>query len=223
MIRSVFGNVVLGVFCLLLVHGVVPGQSQASTVVAFGDSITAGYPYHRVGNGCTYCGGYGWILQSFLDYDGQGRYVYNYGDSGEYLVFEGINRIDSVLSATYPAEYFLIMEGTNDLGFYVDPYTVSYYVYWVAWKTVQWGATPIVGTITPDTRYGSSDWKNIPTANAWISYYVNSDPTMCLSDQYSALAPYWNYGYNYDKLHPNWYGYWLMALTWYYSLHSCGQ
>lgn len=193
----------------------------AEKIVAFGDSITAGKPYLRTGNGCTSCGGYEIFLQYFLDWEGQGRKIYNYGVSGEDLVFDGVNRIDSVMAATR-ANYVLIMEGTNDLGHYVDPATVAYNVYYVAYKVLQWGGKPVVGTITPDTRYGSSDWKNISAANTYIRNYVSSTPLMCLSDQYSAIAPYWNSGYNYDKLHPNYYGYWIMALTWYYSMYNCG-
>ena len=80
---------------------------------------------------------------------------------------------------------------------------------------------PIVGTITPDTTYGWSDWKNIYLTNAWIEYYVSTMPSMCLSDQFSGIAPYWDYGYTYDKKHPNWWGYWIMGRNWYYSILEC--
>ena len=220
--RSVFSTVGIAICCFIALSGMLPDKSRAGgTVVAFGDSITAGYPYLKNGNGCVNCGGYEPYLQYYLDWwDGSGRYVYNYGVGGEYLTFQGINRIDSVMAATYPAEYVLIMEGTNDLAFYFDPATIAYYLYAVAARVTLWGATPIVATLTPDTRYGW-DWKNISTTNAYIKSYVNSNPLMCLSDQYAALAPYWSYGYSYDGLHPNYYGYWLMGVNWYYAIAAC--
>jgi lysophospholipase L1-like esterase len=200
-------------------NGFAKNKTTGNKIVAFGDSITAGYPYLKVGNGCTNCGGYELFLQYYLDWDGQGSKVYNYGSSGEYLTFSGINRISSVLASARP-NYVLFMEGTNDLSAYVDPATVAYNVYYAAYKVLAAGAKPIVGLITPDTRYGS-DWKRVGKTNNYIKNYVGSTPLMCLSDQNSGLAPYWNSGYNYDKLHPNYYGYWIMGIYWYYALHSC--
>lgn len=206
---------------LLLPCGGMGSAAAAEKIVAFGDSITAGYPYLKTGDGCTNCGGYEPFLQYFLDWEGKGKTVYNYGVSGEYLTFEGVNRIDTVMAAERP-DYVLLMEGTNDLSLYVDPATVAYNVYYVAYKILLWGGKPVVGTITPDTRYGSSDWKNISLTNQYISYYVNNTPLMCLSDQNSWITPYWNAGYNDDGLHPNYYGYWIMAAIWYYSMYNCG-
>ena len=211
--------------CLLLLAGTASGKSKKQSsgqIVAFGDSITAGYPYLKNGNGCAGCGGYQPFLQYFLDWEGRGRKVYNYGVSGEYVVFQGVNRIDSVMAATRP-KHALIMEGTNDLSLlYIDPLTVAYNVYYVAYKALLWGAKPVVGTITPDTRYGW-DWKRVGTANKYIRKFVGSTPQMCLSDQNAGIAPYWNSGYNYDRLHPNYYGYWIMSLYWYYALYYCGN
>ncbi len=220
--RSLYGAVIITVCGMLFFQGTGLRHARAAErIVAFGDSITAGYPYMRVGNGCTNCGGYELFLQDYLNWEGLGRYVYNYGIAGEYLVFEGINRIDSVMAET-AADYVLIMEGTNDLSLlYVDPGTVAYNVYKVAYKVLQWGGKPIVGTIIPDTRYGW-DWKHVSTTNSYIRSYVNSTPLMCLSDQYNAIAPYWENGYNYEKLHPNYWGYWIMGRQWYYDMYYCG-
>ncbi len=190
----------------------------AGKIVAFGDSITAGYPYLKEGNGCTNCGGYEPFLQYYLNWEGKGRTVYNYGYSGEYLTSGGINRIDSVMAAAKP-DHVLFMEGTNDLGLYVDPATVAYNVYRAAYKVLQYGGKPIVGLLTPDTKH---TYKKINTTNSYIKSYVGSSSQMCLIDQYSALSPYWNSGYNSDGLHPNYYGYWLMGLYWYYALYVCG-
>ena len=111
------------------------------------------------------------------------------------------------------------MEGTNDLTFYVDPGTVAYMVYAMAWRIQYWGAIPIIATITPDSRAGAGiDWKNVENTNALIRYYVAVDPTVCLSDQSTAITPYWDYGYNYDGLHPNWWGYYIIAQTWFSDL-----
>ena len=204
-----------------LIYGLGNDNARAGeTIVAFGDSITAGYPYMADGNGCTYCLGYEYYLQYYLNWEGKGKTVYNYGILGELLTDAGVNRIDSIMAATR-ADYVLIMEGTNDLTFWVDPGTVAYNVYLVANKVLQWGGKPVVGTLLPDTR-GGADWKNVNTTNSYIRSYINSNPLMCLSDQYSAIAPYWDSGYTYDQLHPNYWGYWLMAWTWYSSMANCG-
>lgn len=191
------------------------------TIVAYGDSITAGWPYQTYnGNGCSNCGGYELIFQNFLNWTSQDKVILNYGVPGE-LTGEGYNRIDWVMSATLP-QYVLLMEGTNDLTFYVDPGTVAYMIYAMASRIRLWGAIPIVATITPDTRYGA-DWKNVGYTNELIKYYVSVDPTICLSDHSTAIAPYWDYGYSYDGLHPNWWGYYIMAWTWFLDLTTLQQ
>ncbi|WP_420208814.1 SGNH/GDSL hydrolase family protein [Candidatus Electronema sp. JC] len=210
-------NLIIGAFVLL--HGAAVSQA-GDKIVAFGDSITAGVPYLKNGGGCTNCGGYELFLQYYLNWEGKGRTVYNYGVAGEYLTFQGINRIDSVLQAVKPS-HVLILEGTNDLSLlYVDPATVAYNVYNVAHKALQAGVRPIVSTILPDTRYGT-DWKQVGTTNSYIKSYVGGNSQICLIDQHSGIEPYWNSGYNYDKLHPNYYGYWIMGLYWYYALYLC--
>lgn len=190
-------------------------------VVAFGDSITAGWPYQTWnGDGCTNCGAYEPILQNYFNWTYQDKIVLNYGVPGE-LAGDGYNRIDRVMSVARP-QYVLLMEGTNDLTFFVDPYTVAYTIYNMASRIYLWGAIPIVATITPDTR-GGADWKNVGFTNELIKYYAGIDPTICLSDQSAAILPYWNYGYNYDGLHPNWWGYYIMALTWFSDLTTLKQ
>ncbi|WP_417909092.1 SGNH/GDSL hydrolase family protein [Candidatus Electronema sp. PJ] len=220
-IRMTTRKLIIALCGVLVLQGAICRAATVDSrkIVAFGDSITAGYPYLKVGKGCTNCGGYELFLQYYLDWEGKGRKVYNYGVSGEYVVFQGINRIDSVMAATRP-KHVLLMEGTNDLSLYIDPATVAYNIYVVAYKVLLWGGKPIVGTITPDTRYGQ-DWKRVGKTNSYIKSYVKATPQMCLSDQNSAIAPYWNSGYNYEKLHPNYYGYWIMGLNWYYALYYC--
>jgi len=208
--------------CLCINFFLIPRQSVASeTVVAFGDSITAGWPYQTYnGNGCYNCGGYEPYLQNFFAGAGRDAIVYNYGVPGE-MTGDGYNRIDWVMASTLP-DYVLLMEGTNDLTFYVDPATVAYMVYMMAWRVRLWGGKPIVATITPDIRYGQ-DWKNVGIANNWIRYYVANDPWVCLSDQSVSIEPYWNLGFTYDGLHPNWWGYWVMAQTWFVDVDTLKQ
>lgn len=215
-IRQLGKGLIIAAFVLL--HGAAASWA-GDKIVAFGDSITSGLPYLKNGGGCTNCGGYEPFLQYYLNWEGKKRTVYNYGVAGEYLTFQGINRIDTVLSAVKPS-HVLILEGTNDLSLYVDPATVAYNVYKAAYKALQAGVRPVVGTILPDTRYGT-DWKQVSKTNSYIKSYVGSNSKMCLSDQNAAISPYWSSGYNYDKLHPNYYGYWIMGLYWYYALYYC--
>ena len=167
-----------GIISLALMLVIVAASSglagAGSTVVTFGDSITSGYPYQSSdGNGCVNCGGYQYFLQYFLSYYGYDMTVYNYGARGEFT-WDGFNRIDSVMAAT-GANYVLLMEGTNDLAWYVDPYTVAYYDYYIAWKVMAYGGIPILATITPDTQWGPAyDWKSIQIANDYIRSFVES-------------------------------------------------
>ena len=222
--KQVWHNRIFFVFCCFgSLFCMIPTQSVATEkIIAFGDSITAGWPYQTYdGNGCYNCGGYEPYLQNFFVEAGRDAAVFNYGVPGE-MTGDGYNRIDGVMASTFP-EYVLLMEGTNDLTFYVDPGTVAYMVYMMAWRVVLWGGKPIVATITPDTRYGL-DWKNVGIANNWIRYYVQNDPWVCLSDQSVSAQPYWGFT-TYDGLHPNWWGYWVMAQTWYNdvtTLKQCG-
>lgn len=219
-VGTLFTSSIFFFFCVASFYGAFPTRSQATeVVVTFGDSITAGWPYmQQDGNGCYNCGGYQYYLQYFYNVLGQDKIVYNYGNPGEY-VEEGMARIDSVMAANYPVDYVLLMEGANNLTFFADPGYVAYLLYWVAVRVSQWGAIPVLATITPDNRHGV-DWKNVGVANAYIKYYVQSNPWICLSDQHAAIAPYWGYGYDYDGLHPNWYGYWVMGATWYWDVET---
>lgn len=216
-VKPLYSTIIVLVCFFITFSLMSPRQARATeTVVAFGDSITAGWPYQTYnGNGCFYCGGYEIFLQDFFNWTGRDAAVYNYGVPGE-MTGDGLNRIDWVMLGS-AADYVLLMEGTNDLTFYVDPSSVAYMVYWMAWKVYLWGGKPIMATITPDTRYGW-DWKNVGIANAWIRYYAETSPWVDLSDQNAAITPYWNQGYNYDGLHPNWWGYWIMAQTWFYDM-----
>ena len=204
-------------FCLMLLSLVHPTRVAATDIVAaFGDSITTGWPYKTDnGDGCYNCGGYEIYLQDLFNQNNMDIAVFNYGVPGE-TAGDGLNRIDSVMLDSN-ADYVLLMEGTNDLSFFVDPATVAYMLYQMAWKVHLWGKKPILATITPDTRYGQ-DWKNVGIANSWIRYYARISSWIRLSNQYDAILPYWDQGYNYDGLHPNWSGYWIMARTWFHDL-----
>ncbi|PIE73909.1 MAG: hypothetical protein CSA20_00915 [Deltaproteobacteria bacterium] len=192
--------------------------SSSESIVMFGDSITAGWPYRRSnGNGCTDCGGYQYTLQYYLDTSGRDAMVYNWGVPGE-LSSSGVSRIGTVLSFT-PANYVLIQEGTNDLLFYIDAATVAYNVYNMASKVISSGGIPIVGTLLPDSTRGAGyDWKGIALANAYIKFYVQSDSRVCLSTQHDAISDLWDAGYSYEGLHPNSWGYFIMGQQWYQDL-----
>jgi len=189
--------------------------STISVVVAFGDSITAGYPYLRTGNGCSCstssscCAGYEAGVEALLQYTLPNAVVHNWGISGE-VSGDGLKRISSVLQSSQPS-HVLLMEGTNDL-WWLDTNTVAYnllsMVYWIQSA----GAVPILATLTPDTRGG----KPIAAMNQLIRE-MGSTYNIAICDQYEVVASSWD-SLNYDKLHPNTNGYWAMSVGWYNTL-----
>jgi len=103
---------------------VMPTAFAVESVVAFGDSITAGHPVdsRQEGDGCFGgCGGYEPPLQALIDQSGWKAIIYNWGVRGE-VTSDGVARMDSVLEASHP-QYVLLMEGTNDL-WWIDPSSV---------------------------------------------------------------------------------------------------
>lgn len=92
--------------------------SSARIIIGFGDSITQGTPYITEHGDGRRVGGYEPKLEALLT----NTYVLNYGVGGE-DTSEGVNRIDDVLNGS-SAEYILILEGTNDGGYFSYETTV---------------------------------------------------------------------------------------------------
>ncbi len=209
----------------------------ATQIASVGDSITAGWPETPCGLARQSYGGYTKYLEPMLDNGGWDSTVYNYGIAGDraanaisvhtgecstsswpYSVLSVqssqyilSNQIPVALARSLKPEYILYLFGTNDLGG-IAPSTVVARIQLGVNAIIASGATPIVGTIMPDTRAGKEDFKDIQGTNellrAWLQeqkipmaelYYASSNWASLMS----------------DGLHPTDAGRQLMANTWY--------
>ena len=194
----------------LLVAG--PLRAETYTVDAFGDSITAGWVvYARDGNGCVGCGGYEPALQSLLKSAGREAVVKNWGKGSE-TTDHGASRIDDVIAHDKP-RYMLLMEGTNDL-LYLSPDTVRKNMAYMVDLSLARGVTPILGTITPDSRKD----KPISQTNALLRELA-TQKQIALADHYTAVKDNWS-SLTADGLHPNSAGYAKMAEVWFDAMKT---
>ncbi len=186
-------------------------------IATVGDSITQGVPYrYSSGNGCTNCGGYQPKLELLIDAQSwSAGTVYNYGVAGEWSS-TGAGKIPGIISSINP-DYVMFMEGTNDLGFSVSPYTVRARVEIAVNNTIAGGKIPIIGTLLPDTRGGSNAAKQIPLTNELIRAMLVEKGVQLAELYYATSFSGWA-SLMPDGLHPDHSGYQLMANTWYSAL-----
>ncbi len=200
------------VFALLLFW---PSSQYGATsgyvvIVGFGDSITKGYPdMEEDGNGRR-VGGYEPTLEQLLDESQRDAFVLNYGIGGE-STSNGLHRFDEVLEASQ-ANYVLLLEGTNDLYIGVSPQTVAENLRFMIRKVKDFGATPVISPLTPDTEAD----KPISEMNSLIEILAEREDTL-LCDQYEALVDNWD-DLTDDGLHPNTEGYETMASAWFATI-----
>lgn len=157
-------------------------------IVAFGDSITAGYRSTP----------YSYYLQQLLDANNCNSTVINEGNPGE-LTAQGVSRIDDVIAEHRP-HYILIMEGANDARSGVSGDVIVSDLARMMDKAIAAGAIPKVSAITPNTESGS-EYLPIPEViNPQIQQQAAAR-SVAYVDNYSALAgPNWA-SYNIDGLH----------------------
>lgn len=194
-----------GTFVFILISAMafsLVGTANSANITAFGDSITAGHSSRS--------GGYPPKLSSLLNGNGKPSTVVNKGISGEKTP-QGLSRFDAVL-ASFPANIILIMEGTNDIRGGISVETTRHNLQAMINKAKAAGVTPVLATLTPSDRSGSPTL--IPqTWNPMIRALASSNG-IGLADQYAAIQPAWGSA-NADGLHPNDYGYQIIADTWY--------
>ena len=186
--------------CFFYVMLMLSISAHADVVSAMGDSITHGHgqvPYPSV-------------LQQLIDGTAQKVQVVNYGQSGE-RTDQGVNRIDKVLAQSHP-NYIIIMEGADDVIAGLSPTSVKFNLGVMIDKSRGAGAAPVLGNITPDTRFN---------ANSVISSAYNpqisglaGEKNVALVDAYGALIVDWRH-LNVDGLHPNSAGHRILAQNFY--------
>jgi lysophospholipase L1-like esterase len=177
-------------------------DSNSATIIAFGDSITAGHSSRS--------GGYPPKLNSLLNENNKPSIVINKGVSGEKTP-EGVGRIGRVLAGT-PSNLILIMEGTNDIRGGLSVETTRHNLESMINQSKAAGVTPVLATLTPSDRNGSATV--IPKYWNPMIKSLASGTSIPLADQYAAILPTWGSS-NADGLHPNDTGYWTVARTWY--------
>ncbi len=178
----------------------VPLANATDIIVTFGDSITYGYlsvPYS------TY-------LQQKV---GAKATVINEGKGGE-VTGNGTSRISSVLNSDHP-NYILIMEGANDADQGRSPSTIAFNLGVMIDKSEAAGATPIISTITPDTRFKLV--LSIPDDYNTAIKALASQKGIKVVDSYAALINNWP-NLNVDGLHPNPAGQQILADVFYDAL-----
>lgn len=187
-------------------------------IIAFGDSITYGVGSSSNGPRT----GYPAKLQAILEYNypGQLFQIVNKGRSGE-QTSQGLDRIEEVLSA-YPADFILIMEGTNDIYFQVSFQTIQQNLKQMAARAVAHGILPIMATVIP-TNPGQRPSQYALTRSFYSGRYVQS---LCekyylpYADQWNAFCSIPDFGgvlfdHRTTGNHPNDNGYrYVMAPAW---------
>ncbi|WP_028583089.1 SGNH/GDSL hydrolase family protein [Desulfogranum mediterraneum] len=195
-------NIVIQVIAALL-FGCLATAAQAYVIIAFGDSIT-------YGTGSS-TGGYPTKLEALLAAAGAPSTVLNYGQQGETTSY-GSGRIDAPLAAHPGANFILILEGTNDLFFGMSLGATQFHLETMIAKSRNAGVTPVLATLTPDTRANGVTKDIQGTYNPMIRS-VGANLGVAVVDMYAAVAPNWG-GWTADGIHPNDGGYQVIAEAW---------
>ncbi len=182
------------------------------TVVAYGDSITRGWPYYQnIGSG-ERNGGYVPGLEAQLNAANWNVLVRNWGYPAQLISdiagpSSGQSRINYVLGQSNP-HYVVLMEGTNDLPFGLSPGTIINAIGHVVDDIQAFGAEPLVGTLLPrfDGNFAIASTNNLIRS-------LSADENIGLVDFYSAASLATWFSLMPDHLHPNLAGYSLMADT----------
>jgi lysophospholipase L1-like esterase len=109
------------VLLLGLVPALAAAQTTARKYLCFGDSITEG----RGDDPARANPGYPPRLQALLQAAGVNATVLNRGVGGERTP-DSLSRIDSVVAEGAPGDFFLLMEGTNDISRAISPETTVF-------------------------------------------------------------------------------------------------
>ncbi|RBP53518.1 SGNH/GDSL hydrolase family protein [Arenicella xantha] len=201
------------IFCLLF-----SGVSFCKTknvIILFGDSITAGSPYTSGNIGGKRIGPVQEHLQTLLKESGRDAVVLNFGWSGT-TTRDAVHRLKDTLIAAKklePADYYYLaaMYGTNDSGVGISARETQSNVELIIDAARRENVTPIIGTITPKKR--TNIWPVRPY-NRSIFHAAKNKGALLVDHN----AKWLRGGFNLlskDGLHPNKYGYELIAYTWF--------
>jgi lysophospholipase L1-like esterase len=148
----------LASFALLLglVPALVAGQTTPRKYIAFGDSITEG----RGDDPTRVDKGYPPRLQALLQAAGVSATVLNRGVGGERTP-DSLLRIDSVVAEGQTGDFFLLMEGTNDVSRDISPETTIFNLDEMARRAELRGMLALHATVIPRKPDAKVDADNI--------------------------------------------------------------
>jgi lysophospholipase L1-like esterase len=148
----------LASFALLLglVPALVAGQTTPRKYIAFGDSITEG----RGDDPTRVDKGYPPRLQALLQAAGVSATVLNRGIGGERTP-DSLLRIDSVVAEGQTGDFFLLMEGTNDISRDISPETTIFNLDEMARRAELRGMLALHATVIPRKPDAKVDADNV--------------------------------------------------------------
>ncbi|MBZ0089722.1 MAG: hypothetical protein K8H90_05010, partial [Thermoanaerobaculia bacterium] len=141
---------------LLLAAGALPAVAQELRIIAFGDSVTEGY-----GDTSVLHDGYPGRLQRWLRQRGYDASVANEGVGGE-TTAEALSRVDSVLEQG--GDYFLLMEGTNDISGRIGIETITAHLNELAARAEEAGFVAVHASTIPRIPDAPVDADNARTS-----------------------------------------------------------
>lgn len=194
------------------------GNNDPKKVVAFGDSITAGFlDLQKRGFRLQTSNNYPNILQGMLKRLDPAWQVINEGLGGEHTN-DGAARIGTVLRSDKPG-YILIMEGTNDAHQCGDSVALVNNLRRMVQSAKGNKTIPIIGTIPPSFRNNPCADDIIAEANAAIPGIAASE-SIVMADIFNGMNQRDLFGIapDRDPLHPNEQGYAVMANIWYNAM-----
>ncbi len=179
--------------------------------IAFGDSIT--YGLKRNSSGQTWnSDGYTGELRSYLGSVSPSPSVYKRGYPGD-RSYNGVSRIDGVISDHSDANCILIMFGANDRYQGLSPNSTASNMRTMAEKARSRGIPPVMATITPNTKIGGIESYN----SALRSMFSSQELTF--ADQYNKMISN-GWPHSGDGLHVSDRGDGLMAQEWFRAMKT---
>jgi lysophospholipase L1-like esterase len=139
-----------------LLPAVAAGQTTTRKYIAFGDSITEG----RGDDPTRVDKGYPPRLQALLQAAGVSATVFNRGVGGERTP-DSLLRIDSVVAEGQTGDFFLLMEGTNDVSRDISPETTIFNLDEMARRAELRGMLALHATVIPRKPDSKVDADNI--------------------------------------------------------------
>ncbi|MFN7974409.1 MAG: IPT/TIG domain-containing protein [Acidobacteriota bacterium] len=194
---------------VLLLGILASGPSRATTFMGFGDSITYGI-------NSSWGEGYITIYRIYNGWEMPAVSVANQGLPDE-LTADGLARLNGAISQT-GATHVFIMEGTNDISQGYSTSSIIFNLETMAGVCIGRGAVPVVGSPPPRAAYDQRDPGNAAAqavAQGMQGFAAsNGYPFASVFDDLFALGG----GYLSDKVHPNDFGYYVMARSWHHGL-----